>query len=178
MADTHTTNDTEKLVELLEGIRFAMFTTRSEGRLHARPMATIDADTSGSLYFFVDRTTDLFDEIDVDPAVGLTYSDNDGARYVSVSGTASKRDDRARVEDLWNPILKAWFDGPDDPKLQLVEVRIDTAEYWDGEGNRLVRLVGIVKAAVTGDEYDAGEQGEISLDDGRARQTSPATTSR
>ena len=68
-----------------------------------------------------------------------------------------------RSSELWNPAFKAWFEGPDDPNLNLVEVRIREAEYWDGPDSRIARLIGIVAAAMTGDEYDAGEQGEIEL---------------
>ena len=163
MADTHTRNDLDKLAELLKDVRFTMFTTRVDGRLHARPMTTMEADTSGSLWFFISSDASTLDEIAADPSVGLAYADNGKGTYVSVAGDAAVVDDRAKVEELWNPAFKAWFEGPDDPNLRLVEVRIAAADYWDSPDSRVVRLIGIVAAAVTGDEYDAGEQGEIEL---------------
>jgi len=168
MADTHTTNDLDKLVELLEDVRFAMFTTRVEDRLRARPMTTMAADSSGSLWFFISADADTLAEIAADPSVGLAYADNGKGTYVSVAGDAAVRQDQAKVRELWNPAFKAWFDGPDDPNLRLVEVRIAAAEYWDSPDSRVARLIGIVAAAVTGDEYDAGEQGEVELTAGRA----------
>jgi general stress protein 26 len=166
MADTHTTNDLDKLADLLHDVRFTMFTTRVDGRLHARPMTTMEADTSGSLWFFISADADTLDEIAVDPSVGLAYADNGKGTYISVAGDAALRDDPAKVRELWNPAFKAWFEGPDDPNLRLVEVRIRAAEYWDSPDSRVVRLVGIVAAAVTGDEYDAGEQGTIAVSAG------------
>ena len=163
MADTHTTNDIETLKELLDGIRFTMFTTQVDGRLRGRPLTTLEVDPAGSIWFFIDRDSEVAGEVRANPTVGLAYNDDGSARYVSVSGTASLRDDRARVEELWNPLINAWFDGKDDPSIQPLEVRIDAAEYWDGESNRLVRLAGVVAAAVTGNEYDSGERGEIRL---------------
>ena len=163
MADTHTKNDLDTLVELLDGVRFTMFTTRVEGRLHARPMATMAADTSGSLWFFISSDATTLDQIAADPSVGLAYADNGKGTYVSVAGDAAVRQDPAKVKELWNPAFKAWFEGPDDPTLNLVEVRIREAEYWDGPDSRIARLIGIVAAAVTGDEYDAGEQGTVEL---------------
>ena len=163
MADTTTRNDLDKLVELLKDVRFTMFTTRVDGRLHARPMTTMEADTSGSLWFFISSDAATLNEIVADPSVGLAYSDNGKGTYVSVAGDAAVVDDQAKVEELWNPAFKAWFEGPDDPNLNLVEVRIASAEYWDSPDSRVVRLIGIVAAAVTGDEYDAGERGEIEL---------------
>ena len=169
MADTHTRNDLDKLVELLEDVRFTMFTTRVDGRIHSRPMTTLQADTSGSLWFFISADASTLDEIAADPSVGLAYADNGKGTYVSVAGDATVVGDRAKVEELWNPAFKAWFDGPDDPNLRLVEVRIASAEYWDSPDSRVARLVGIVAAAVTGDEYDAGEQGTIETPAATAR---------
>jgi len=163
MADTHTQDDLGKLVELLEDVRFTMFTTRVDGRLRSRPMTTLTADTSGSLWFFISADATTLDQIAADPSVGLAYADNGKGTYVSVAGDATVRDDRAKVKELWNPAFKAWFEGPDDPTLNLVEVRIREAEYWDGPDSRIARLIGIVAAAVTGNEYDAGEQGEIEM---------------
>ena len=163
MADTHTQDDLGKLVELLKDVRFTMFTTRVEGRLRSRPMTTLNADTSGSLWFFISADATTLDQIAADPSVGLAYADNGKGTYVSVAGDATVRDDRAKTRELWNPAFKAWFEGPDDPTLNLVEVRIREAEYWDGPDSRIARLIGIVAAAVTGDEYDAGEQGEIEV---------------
>ena len=163
MADTHTQDDLGKLVELLEDVRFTMFTTRVDGRLRSRPMTTLKADTSGSLWFFVSSDATTLDQIAAEPSVGLAYADNGKGTYVSVAGDAAVRHDRDKVQELWNPAFKAWFEGPDDPNLNLVEVRIREAEYWDGPDSRIARLIGIVAAAVTGDEYDAGEQGTVEL---------------
>ena len=67
------------------------------------------------------------------------------------------------VKDLWNPILNAWWDGPDDPAIRVVEVRIHEAEYWASPGNKIRRFVGIVAAAASGDEYDARDHGRVEM---------------
>ena len=155
--------DLAKLTEMLDGVRFTMFTTRSEGGLRSRPMTTLETDAAGSIWFFGTQDSDLTDEIKADPQVVLTYADNGAGRYVSVRGIATPRDDRAKVKELWNPIHKAWYEGEDDAKLQLIEVQIESADYWDGPKSRLVRMASIVAAAVTGREYGAGEEGEIKV---------------
>ena len=139
------------------------------GMVFQDPMTTLDPDTSGSLWFLMSSDIDTLDEIAADPSVGLTYSDNGKGTYVAVAGQAAVRADRAKIRDLWNPAWKAWFEGPDDPTIRLVEVRITSAWYWDSPDSRVVRLFGIVAAAVTGDTYDAGEQGEIRVPAGTSR---------
>jgi general stress protein 26 len=159
--DQHDPATLETLHDKLEGIRFTMFTTRDGTRLRSRPMTTIETDDADTLWFLGNDGSALLADIARDPNGDLAYADNDGSTYVSVSGTATGRDDRAKVKELWNPILNAWWDGPDDPAIRVIEVHVDAAEYWDGPGNRLVRLVGIAAAAVTGDEYDEGEHARI-----------------
>jgi general stress protein 26 len=159
---TTTTNDIQELHKHLEGIRYTMFTTRFEGGMRSRPMTTIETEEgSDRLLFLGNDGSELLADIATDPHVNLAYADNDGAKYVSVSGTATSRDDRATVKELWNPILNAWWDGPEDPAIRVIEVRIEAAEYWAGPGSRLVRLVGIAAAVMTGDEYDEGEHGTV-----------------
>ena len=163
MTDT-TSHDIKELHGHLKGIRYTMFATQAGDRLRSRPMTTIETDEeSQTLIFLANDGSDLLEDIGREPAVNLAYSDNDGAKYVSVSGTAMSRIDQALVKELWNPILNAWWDGPDDPAIRVVEVQIQEAEYWASPGNRIVRFVGIVAAAATGDEYDAGEHGRVEV---------------
>src|SRR4051812_13853473 len=99
----------EKLKELLEGIDFCMLTTISGGELRSRPMSTQTFDEGGDLWFFTSDNTHKIDEINADSRVNVAYSQPDDNRYVSVSGRAELSKDRSKIEELWNPILKAWF---------------------------------------------------------------------
>ncbi len=120
---TTTTNDLQALHDHLKGIRFTMFATRDGDRMRSRPMTTIEAKDGGDrLLFLGNDGSELLADIAGDPNVNLAYSDNDGGKYVSVSGTATSRDDRATVKELWNPILNAWWDGPEDPAIRVIEV--------------------------------------------------------
>jgi general stress protein 26 len=48
-------------------------------------------------------------------------ADPDRQRYVSVAGRAWLLRDRAKIDELWSPLYKAWFpDGKDDPELALL----------------------------------------------------------
>ena len=159
---TTQTQDLDKLHDMLKDIRFTMLTTVTSEGPHARPMTTLEANPDGSLWFFGSTESRLVADIAANPAVGLAYADNGSADFVSVTGRARIVNDPAKAKELWNPALKAWFtDGVDDPKLALIEVQIGSADYWDAPDNRFVRLAGIVAAAATGKEYDAGEVGHV-----------------
>lgn len=154
----------EKLKTLLEGIDFCMLTTINGGQLRSRPMSTQEMDESGNLWFFTSDRTHKIDEIEADNRVNAAYSKIDDNLYVSVSGRALIVKDRLKMEELWNPILKAWFpEGLDDPTLCLLKVSIEEAEYWDSPNSKIVQLYGFVKAVVTGEPAKGGEHGKVNL---------------
>ena len=154
----------EKLKSLTEGIDFCMLTTINGGQLRSRPMSTQEMDDDGDLWFFTSDETHKVDEIEADSRVNAAYSKIDGNLYVSVSGRASLVKDRQKIEELWNPILKAWFpEGLDDPTLSLLRVSIEEAEYWDSPNSKIVQLYGFVKAVVTGQPARGGDHGKVTL---------------
>lgn len=154
----------EKLKELLENIDFAMLTTMSGGKLRSRPMSTQKLEFDGDLWFFTSDQTHKVEEIEADNRVNVAYADPDDNTYVSVFGHAEMVKDRAKIEELWNPIYKAWFpDGLDDPTLCLLKVKVEEAEYWDSSNSKIVQLVGFIKALATGQQADGGDHGRINL---------------
>ena len=154
----------EKLKGMLEGIDFCMLTTIAGGKLRSRPMSTQELGPDGELWFFTRDNTHKMDEIEVDNRVNVAYSKPDDNTYVSVSGAGSISKDRAKMEELWSPILKAWFpDGLEDPSICLLKVDVEEAEYWESTSSTLVQLAGFVKAIATGQEADYGEHGTVKM---------------
>lgn len=129
-----------KLQDLVRDIGIAMVTTVTpHGSLHSRPMATVEFNDDGEIWFFTSddsgKTRDLAEE----HAVNLSYADIARQRYVSVTGAAHLVHDRVRAEELWDSDLQAWLPaGLDDPHLALLRVRIETAEYWDTSTRRML----------------------------------------
>jgi general stress protein 26 len=163
MAENEDTYDLPELAKKLEAIRFTMFTTRQGDVLRARPMTTLEATEDGSLWFFGVRESELVTEVAADSRVGLAYADNGGGTYAHVSGRGYLREDRAKIDELWNPIHKAWYSGPDDPDLQLIEVQLESAEYWASPSVGVVRMLGVLRAALTGEEHEVGEHGQVEV---------------
>jgi general stress protein 26 len=155
----------EKLKGMLEDIDFAMLTTVAGGKFRSRPMSTQEMDENGDLWFFTSDDTHKVEEIEADDRVLVAYSQPDENTYVSVFGRAKLVKDRAKIEELWNPVHKAWFpEGLDDPHLSLLKVSVEEAEYWDSPNSKLVQIAGFVKALVTGQEAEGGEYGKINLE--------------
>lgn len=156
-----------KLRDLITDINFAMLTTVApDGTLRSRPMATLQFNTeTGELWFFTAHDSPKTDEIADEHQVGLSYASIAKQDYVSISGRARIVRDRAKMAELWTPMAKLWFPkGLDDPRLALLRIEVEAAEYWDSPSGMMVELYGLAKLALTGKPpKSTGENVKIDL---------------
>jgi len=82
-----------------------------------------------------------------------------------MAGTAGRTGDRAKIVELWSPLVAAWLDGgKEDPHLSLIKGHIDSAEYWDTHPSKMTQLYALAKSALTGKApRDLGEHKKITL---------------
>lgn len=155
----------KKLAELVADVQFAMLTTvHEDGTLRARPMAVPKNEFDGELWFFTKKDSPKVDEIEREHEVNVSFSRPDKQHYISMSGAATVSRDRRKMEELWNPAYTAWFpDGLDDPQICLLRVKVSQAEYWDSPNSVIVHLIGLAKAAVTGEQAKVGENEKVNL---------------
>jgi general stress protein 26 len=155
---TDTTDGTAKVAGLLKDFRFAMLTTVDEmGKLVAHPLTVQEREFDGDLWFIIGRNASAVTHIALNPSVGVSLSSNDS--WVSLSGTADLVDDHAKLEELWNGAVEAWFpEGPSDPNVTLLKFSADSAEYWDSPGGKVASLMSFVKSKVTGETLDADNE--------------------
>lgn len=154
----------EKLRELIKDIDIAMLTTVDpDGNLRSRPMGTQETEFDGDLWFFTTVDTPKVAEIQKENRVNVSYAAPGKNRYVSVSGNAILVNDKAKMKELWSPIYKAFFpDGLDDPKLRLLKIKVDQAEYWDGPNGLIATMIGFAQA-LAGKESEMGENEKFEL---------------
>ena len=148
---------TRTVAELLKGERFGFLTTvRADGTLTSRPMTLQEVEFDGDLWFFAERDSNPVRDVAASPQVNVGVGS--GGSWVSLTGDAEVVDDAAKKRELWNSAVEAWFpEGPDDEKVVLLKVHADSAEYWRAPGGRLSTAISFVKARVTGERIDAGE---------------------
>lgn len=159
-------SDFEKMRGMLKDIDLCMLTTiDEEGDLHSRPMSlNSDVDKAGNLWFFTSSNSHKASEIEKRPKVNVSFVDSKNQQYVSVSGVATLVRDKAKIKELWKPVLKAWFpDGPDQPDVALLKVSLEKAEYWDGPSSTVAQVVSFVSAIFTGKQVELGENKKIDL---------------
>lgn len=165
MGNWSKTESLKYLQDKVKEVKTAMLTTYSaEKGFSSRPMGTADIDDNGDIWFFTNEYSPKVSEISVENTVSLTYSDVANHTYLSIVAEASVVDDKAKMKELWNPFIQAFFpEGIDDPKLTLLKVSPTDAEYWDSSSSSMVVLFNMLKAVVTGKQYDEGKHGDIAL---------------
>lgn len=108
-----------------------------EGSGEAQPMtAQLDGDNeSGPIWIFTSKDTDLVKSINTG-APGEAYFLSKGHDlFAGVTGDLSLSTDRATIERLWNPFVAAWYEGKDDPKIQLIRFDPQHAHIWLNENS-------------------------------------------
>ena len=147
---------TQKVAELIKDARIAMLTTMtSDGKHVSRPMGLQEVEFDGDLWFFSKLDSSKAGQIQVNPEVNVSFSDQKHSAWTSISGTAEISEDKEKMKELWNPFIKAWFpDELETPGICLIKVHVDTAEYWDSPGGKVIQLLGLAKAVVTGQPAD------------------------
>lgn len=154
----------QKFKKLVNDIRVCMFITNNHEKNHTRPMATIEVEDDGTLWFFTDLRSIKVEEVSMENTVHLVYAHPGKESYVDVWGKAEIVTDKQTIVDKWSPLVKAWFpDGIGDPNLGLLKVHPNNTYYWDAETGRMVQFLKIAASVVTGKTLADGAEGRIQL---------------
>lgn len=155
------------IAKLIESTRISMLTTMTDDGTHvSRPMTLQQIDSDGVMWFFANENSATAKEITANPSVNVSFSNTKDSEWTSIAGSAAVVHDHAKAQELWNPLLAAWFtDGLETPGLTLLRVQVDSAQYWDGPDSKVVSLLGMVRAAITrnSDNYPDTQAGTIVL---------------
>lgn len=147
-------NQKEKIKELIGDNRVGIFVTQDNGRLFSRPIAYADVDDDNNIWFFTDIHSAKIDEIINNKQVNFSFASESDNTYVSLAGVAEMIDDASLVDEKWSFIMKAWFpEGKEAERLALIKVIPESVQYWDGSSSKVIQLVDMAKAILTGKSY-------------------------
>ena len=155
-----------KLKSLAEDIKICMFCTELTSLpINTRPMGVQEVDEDGNIWFISSQRSNKNFEIKEDDRVQLIFSKIQASEYLSVYGNATIYKDKAKIEQLWSPIAKAWFEeGKEDPDITVIKVSPSDVYYWDTKDGKIVSLLKIAAAAITGTKNDSGGvEGKIEV---------------
>jgi general stress protein 26 len=154
------TDSSEHVWDVIADIPMAILITHDGTGLDARPMAARVRREESRIYILANAGEDSDREIQADPDTVLSFQKSQ--TYVHVYGRAQVSNDRAKIAELWTPFAKAWWDSPEDPRIRLITIIPDAAEYWETPG-KLVVYAKMLAAAATGSRPDLGKHDTVSL---------------
>ena len=99
----------------------------------ARPMtAQLEGkEDRGPVWFFASTDTVVVQEAEEAQDATFTFVDKGHGVWANVVGSVTVSRDRARIDELWNPMVAAWYEGgKDDPKLRLLRFDPSEAKIW------------------------------------------------
>jgi general stress protein 26 len=155
----------DKFRDLVEKVTICMFTTIDDNsNIMSRPMWTVNVDEEGNAWFFTNEFSEKIQDVSKDNIVNLIYSHPAKNIYVNVKGTCTVVIDKAKMQDLWQPAMKAWFpDGLDDPKICLVKVTTENAFYWNNTSSKMGVFFQMITTMGKGGKYKEDETGKLDL---------------
>ncbi|MEO7801672.1 MAG: pyridoxamine 5'-phosphate oxidase family protein [Ginsengibacter sp.] len=129
-----------------------------------RPMAVQKIDDDGTLWFLSATDSHKNKEIEADPYVQLLFQGSSYSDFLNLYGKATISEDKEKIKELWEPILKTWFTGGvDDPRISVIKIDPEEGYYWDTKHNMAIGLIKRVTGAILGKTMDDSIEGDLKV---------------
>ena len=81
---------------------------------------------------------------------------------MELHGHATISTDKAKIKELWKPVIKTWFtEGIDDPRITVIRVTPTDGYYWDTQHNHAVAGMKMLIGAAVGKTLDDSVEGKL-----------------
>ena len=88
-------------------------------------------DDDGNLWFLSASDSQKNHELSIDSAVKLYFQGSSHSDFLYLNGTATVSRDKAKIEELWNFVIKTWFTGgQDDPRIRVIKFVPSQGDPW------------------------------------------------
>ncbi len=129
-----------------------------------RPMNVRTVDDQGNLWFLSASDSHQNQELTRDPSVRLYFQGSPHSDFLLLNGRATVSADRAKIAELWEPVLKTWFAGGiDDPRITVIRVTPTDGYYWDTTHGGFVAGVKMLVGAAVGKTMDDSIEGKLRV---------------
>jgi len=160
------TEAVEKIQLLIDKASCCFFVTRANlnPSHNSRPMSVQKTDESGHIWFFSAKDSVKNMELAEDKNVSLYFQGSSYSDFLELNGQCVVTDDRRKIEELWDPTVKAWFtDGIDDPRISVIQFIPETGYYWDNKHGNAIAGIKMLISAVAGKTMDDSIEGKLSV---------------
>jgi len=127
-----------------------------------RPMSVQQIDDEGSLFFLSANDSNMNSEIEADQFVQLLFQRSQHSDFLNIYGIASISQNKEKIKELWEPIMKTWFtEGEDDPRISVIKVEPTEGYYWDNKHGNAIAFLKMAVGAVIGKTLDDSIEGKL-----------------
>ncbi|QDS78029.1 BLI-3 blue-light-inducible Bli-3 protein [Venturia effusa] len=163
----------QDLTTFIEKTKLCLMTTliADTTKLATRAMALAATEGNGvDLIFHSNSESGKTNDLKADSDINIGFINSSG-EWASISGKAEIVSDREAVRKYYSPSLKAWLGdlgdgkhdgGPEDPRIVLIKVKTETAQYAISHKTSVGSLVEVAKGAITGEAAQVNKLRHIS----------------
>ena len=84
--------------------------------------------------------------------------------FLQLTGHATISRDKAKIKELWEPVIKTWFTkGVDDPRITVIKVTPTEGYYWDNKHGNAVAGAKMMIRAMIGKTLDDSIEGKLDV---------------
>ena len=161
-------NAIKKIKDITDKNKTCFFCTQplneQSNSLAVRPMSLQQLDEEGNFWFLSAVDSHKNEEINRDDTVQLLFQASEHSGFLTVVGKASISTDKAKIKELWEPVVKTWFtDGVEDSRITVIKVEPKEGYYWDNKHGNAVAGIKMLIGAAIGKTLDDSIEGELSV---------------
>lgn len=128
-----------------------------------RPMTHQKIDEDGIFWFLSSSDSLKNFQIQENNKVRLLYQGSAHSDFLSIEGTASISQDKSKIKELWQPILKTWFtEGENDQRITVIKVIPEAGYYWDNKHGNMIAGIKMMIGAAIGKTLDDSIEGKLN----------------
>ena len=164
--DLHAQEAVRKIQEMVKKAENCFFCTAVSigGSSGGRPMNVRQVDEEGNLWFLSANDSHKNKELALNSSVQLYFQGSTHSDFLQLNGDATISTDKAKIKELWEPIIKTWFtEGMDDPRITVIKVEPTDGYYWDTKHGNAVAGVKMMIGAVLGKTLDDSIEGKLDV---------------
>jgi len=164
--DLHGKEAVERIKTMVQASPNCFFcTAEAEGLSRGeRPMNVRTVDDAGTLWFLSASDSHKNRELASDPTVKLYFQGSKHSDFLQLDGHCTVSTDKAKIEQLWEPILKNWFTGGiDDPRITVLKFVPKDGYYWDTKHGGTIAGIKMMIGAAIGTRMDDSIEGTLKV---------------
>ena len=158
LQDNVATDPRGAVFDALGGVRAGMLGLTAGGD-GMQPMTHFPDEASGSIWFISSTDTALVQSLGMGEDADYVVISEDHDLHASIRGKLHQLHDDAKLDELWNPVVAAWFEGGrQDPRVALLRFDPEVAAIWASSPSSLKFGFEIIRSTL-----DPGHQPDLGV---------------